>query len=94
MNTDDVEFRKNGADSRYELWVDGSRAGLADYQDLGEAIAIPHTHVDPALNGRGLGGKLVRFALDDIRSEGKKVVPSCPFVATFIERHPEYADLV
>ena len=94
MATDDIEVRKNDADSLYELLLNGQRVGEADYRELDGAVEMPHTHVDPALNGRGLGGTMVRFALDDIRSAGKRVVPSCPFVSTYIKRHPEYADLL
>ncbi len=102
MSAAEVEISKNDAASRYELWVDGRLAGQADYEadfaadDAADrsSIAITHTFVDPALNGQGLGSRLVRFALDDIRALGRQVVPACPFVGVFVQRHPEYADLV
>jgi predicted GNAT family acetyltransferase len=53
-----------------------------------------HTEVDPEFEGSGLGGKLVAGALDDVRAQGRRVQPLCPFVAKYIARHPEYADLV
>ena len=53
-----------------------------------------HTEVDEALEGRGLGSRLVATALEDARREGLEVVPLCPFVAAFIDRHPEYQDVV
>lgn len=80
--------------SRYEL-RDGERMiGEAAYRRRNGRIAFIHTEVDEALEGRGLGSALVATALDDARSEGLEVVPLCPFVAAFIERHPEYQDLV
>lgn len=97
------DFEKAGNDSRvtnnesaqrYELFVDDTLAGFADYVVTDGATAITHTEVNPALNGRGLGSTLVRFALDDVRARGNSVVPQCPFVGVFIGRHPEYADLL
>jgi len=80
--------------SRYEL-RDGERMiGEAAYRRRNGRIAFIHTEVDEALEGRGLGSALVATALDDARREGLEVVPLCPFVAAFIERHPEYQDLV
>ena len=84
----------NEAASRYEIHVDGQLAGFADYTTQPGVIAIPHTQVDPAYEGRGLGSRLARAALDDIRQQGMHVAPHCPFIATYIKRHPEYADLV
>ena len=80
--------------SRYEL-RDGERMiGEAAYHRRDGRIAFTHTEVDEALEGRGRGGALVGTALDDARREGLEVVPLCPFVAAYIERHPEYQDLV
>lgn len=78
---------------RYELWLGQERVGLADYRVQGDVVTIPHTEVDPAHGGQGFGGILVRGALDDIRAEGAKVVPSCPFVDSWISKHPDYEDL-
>jgi hypothetical protein len=80
--------------SRYEL-RDGDRLiGEAAYHRRGNRIALTHTEVDEALEGRGLGGKLVAAALDDARREGLEVVPLCPFVAYYIDQHPQYRDVV
>ncbi len=94
MTSDSVDVRRNDDAGRYELYVDGHRVGVADFEDVGDAISLPHTEVDPSMNGRGLGSQLVRYALDDVRAQGRKVVPACPFVETFIQRHPEYNDLL
>jgi predicted GNAT family acetyltransferase/glutaredoxin len=80
--------------SRYEL-RDGERMiGELAYRRRNGRIALIHTEVDEALEGRGLGSRLVTAALDDARDQGLEVVPLCPFVASFIDRHPEYEDVV
>jgi hypothetical protein len=79
---------------RYEI-RDGDRLlGLAAYERRGDRVLFTHTEVDPQAEGSGLGGKLVRAALDDVRGRGGRVVPQCSFVRAWIERHPEYGDLV
>ena len=84
----------NPAELRYELEVDGTLAGILRYRTEPGVVVLVHTDVDPAFEGRGLGGQLVAGALDDIRARGLQVVPHCPFAAAYIRRHPEYADLV
>ena len=80
--------------SRYEI-RDGDRVlGIAAYQRRGEQVLFTHTEVDPDAGESGLGSRLVRGALDDVRAAGGRVVPLCPFVKGWINRHPEYADLV
>ena len=78
--------------SRYEARVDGALAGWAEYRDRGEERTFTHTEV--TLEGRGVGGALARAALDDVRARGLRAVPMCPFIAAWIRRHPDYADLV
>lgn len=85
--------RDNRAEAEFELTVDGERA-VAAYQLEGDTIVFTHTLVPPAIEGRGVGSKLIRAALDSARDRGLTVVPQCPFVAAFIERHEEYRDLV
>ncbi len=80
--------------SRFVLELDGRRVGLLDYRLDGGRIALIHTEIDPAFEGRGLGSQLVRFALDDARARGLAVLPQCPFVPHFIRLHPEYRELV
>lgn len=79
---------------RYEVNVDGQLAGFATYQPRPEGVALVHTQVLPQFGGKGVGSRLVRGALDDIRAQGKMAVPLCPFVTDVIRRHPDYADLV
>ncbi len=90
----DVVVRDNPAAARYELIVAGELAGFASYVLSGETMTIPHAEVKPRFEGRGLGSRLAAFALDDVRSRGLSVVPRCPFIAAYIKRHPDYADLV
>jgi predicted GNAT family acetyltransferase len=79
---------------RYEI-RDGDRLlGIAAYKRDGAETRFIHTEVDPDAGESGLGSTLVRAALDDVRSKGGRVVPFCPFVRGWIERHPDYADLV
>lgn len=81
--------------ARYEVTVDGALAGFAAYRDRpGDIRVFTHTEIDGAYEGRGLGGLLVSTALDDVRSRGLTIRPLCPFVRGYLERHPEYADLV
>ena len=79
---------------RYEI-RDGDRLlGIAAYQRRGDEIRFTHTEVNPDAGESGLGSTLVRGALDDVRDKGLRVVPLCSFVRGWIERHPDYADLV
>jgi predicted GNAT family acetyltransferase len=79
---------------RYALEVDGRRAGMAVYHLRGGRHFFVHTEVDEEFSGKGLGTRLVKFALDDVREAGGSVVPLCPLFAAYIKRHPEYDDLV
>ena len=80
--------------SRYELRLDGRLIGLAAYHRRDGRMAVTHAEVDPSCEGRGFGSRLVAGLLDDAREQGLQVVPLCPFVAHYIERHPDYADLL
>lgn len=85
--------RDNKAEQEFELVVDGHRA-LAAYQLEGDTIVFTHTIVPKAIEGRGVASKLIRAALDSARDQGLKVVPQCPFVAAYMQRHPETRDLL
>jgi len=85
---------KNEELHRYEIHVDGELGGFTRYESLQSQIAFIHTEIDKKFGGQGLGSILVRQALDDVRSQGIGVLPFCPFVHRFIEKHPEYLDLV
>ncbi len=82
------------ATRRYEARLGGQVAGFAEYRRSPGRITFIHTVVGPEFEGRGVGGRLARAALDAARGEGLRVTPRCPFFAAYIQRHPEYADLV
>jgi predicted GNAT family acetyltransferase/glutaredoxin len=82
------------AADRYELLLDGHRIGLLAYHRHKNRIALTHTEVTPTCMGRGFGSRLAAAALDDAREQGLTVVPLCPFIAAYVDRHPEYRDLV
>jgi predicted GNAT family acetyltransferase len=79
---------------RYEIRDDEKLLGHADYRRDGDTVVFTHTEVDQDTDRSGLGSTLVRAALDDVRAGGGRVVPQCSFVRGWIERHPEYGDLV
>jgi|SRR3712207_3973099 predicted GNAT family acetyltransferase len=90
-----VEVRNNPTKNRYEVWADGELAGYARYVLRHGRIAFVHTEVYEAYEGLGLGTRLARSALEDARSRKRVVMPYCPFIAGYIERHlDEYRDLV
>jgi uncharacterized protein len=88
------EFRDDPEVGRLEILVDVRRAGYVAYRRRPEAIALTHTEIEPEFEGRGIGGTLVREALARARAEGVAVLPFCPFVRSYIERHPDQLDLV
>ena len=72
---------------------DAGHTAVLEYQRVGERVVMPHTVVPGPLEGRGIGSRLARTALDWARQENLRVVPLCPFVRAYIQRHPEYAAL-
>ena len=80
--------------TRYEVSMDGDLAGFAVYRDVDGARVFTHTEVFDAFEGKGVGSALAQGALEAVRGAGGRLVALCPFVASYIERHPEYADLV
>ncbi len=88
-----ADVKDNPAAGRFEMTSGGSTA-FVEYRRAGNKIVLTHTEVPEVLSGQGVGSKLVRGTLDAVRVEGLKVVPSCEFVAAYVERHPEYRDLL
>jgi predicted GNAT family acetyltransferase len=80
---------------RYEAHLGDELAGVAVFSLRDGIIEFQHTEVDDAFEGHGVGSALARGALDDVRREGTRtVVATCPFIAEWIERHPDYTDLL
>jgi predicted GNAT family acetyltransferase len=91
----DVEVTNNEAEQRYEARVGGELAGVAFYDSADDLTVFTHTEVDESFEGHGVGSALARFALDDVRADGRrKVVARCPFIHGWIDRHPDYQDLL
>jgi predicted GNAT family acetyltransferase len=82
------------AHERFEIAVDGELAGFVQYKRRRQLIALIHTEVQARFEGQGVAGTLIRQALDTARDERLIVLPFCPFVHGYIERHLEYVDLV
>ncbi len=89
----DFPVRNNRAESRFECDVDG-RLSVVEYEMTPDKIIFTHTEVPPELGGRGIAQKLVSTALEHAREHNLRVVPLCSYVAAYIERHPQYRDLV
>jgi predicted GNAT family acetyltransferase len=89
----DVAVIHNEEAHRFEATVGGLRA-LLTYQRFPDRIVYNHTEVPPALEGRGLAAKFAKTALDFARANHLRVVPQCSYVASYIQKHPEYQDLV
>ena len=94
--TDAPVVNDNPGASRYEIHAGGELAGFIDYRldDRDQVISLIHTEVKPAFRHDHLGTHLAQFALDDARGRGLGVLPYCPYVNSWIKKHPDYADLV
>ena len=93
LNLDNVIVANNEQAHRFEATVDGLRS-LITYRRFPDRIVFEHTEVSEPLRGKGLAAKLTRTALDFARANHLRVVPLCPYVASFIRKHREYQDLV
>lgn len=86
-------IQQNTAQNRFE-WTEDQTLSVLDYQLADGVMALTHTLVPKALEGRGIAGDLTKFALDTARAQGWKVDPVCSYASTYIRRHPEYQDLI
>jgi predicted GNAT family acetyltransferase len=89
-----MTVRSNTDARTYDAMVDGKEVGTLVYELKGSMVVISHTVIEPEYRGRGIGSELVRQALDDVQRRGMTVSNFCGFVATFIETHPGYEDLL
>jgi len=89
-----TEVVRNDERSRYEVLVDGRVVGHSDFHVEGTHVVFVHTEIDPDYRGQDLAARLVVTGLDEARRNGHTVVPICPYVRSYIQDHPEYADLL
>lgn len=94
MDEPRIEVADNPERERYEIRVGEELAGFTQYRLRPGLIAFVHTEIDERFEGQGLGGRLIAFALDDVRARELAALPFCPFVSAYIQRHPEHVDLV
>jgi predicted GNAT family acetyltransferase len=89
-----IEVRNAPERSRYEIRVDGTSAGFTHYHPYEGSLIFDHTVIKENFAGQGLASKLVRATLDDVRAQQLRIVPLCEYVAGWLEKHPDYDDLV
>jgi predicted GNAT family acetyltransferase len=94
MSSVRIEIADDADKKRYEIHSDGELAGLVTYRLEAGLIELVHTEIDEEFEGHGLGSQLIAFALDDARERGLAVLPTCPFVNDYIQRHRQYVGLV
>ena len=93
MENQEVKF--NEELSQFEMELDGGGKGLVGFtREADGTLNLVHTEVPPEHEGKGIGSRLVKQTLEQIKRTNKKIVPSCPFIAAYIKRHPEYESLV
>lgn len=90
----DIQITNNADKHRYEAFIGNELAGYCEYNLLTDAIMFTHTEVLEAFEGQGVGSAIAKHVLDTARSEGKHVIPVCQFIAGYIRKHRDYADLV
>ena len=89
-----IEVVDHPEKQRYEAREDGEVVGFAAYRRHDDVVVFTHTEVDDRQEGKGVGSTLVRTALDDVRRQGLSIEPRCPFVKAWVDRHPDYQDLL
>ncbi len=90
----DLTITDADAASRYEAHLKGDLAGIIDYVLKHGRLALVHTEVMSGFEGRGVAAALARFAFDDARGRGLRIIALCPYVRSWLARHPEEADIV
>jgi predicted GNAT family acetyltransferase len=94
MTDQAVQVTDNAEHNRYEARIGDRVVAFSTYRILDGRVVFLHTETDEAFGGRGIAGALVRGALDEVRARGLRVTAKCPYVRAWIERHPDYADLL
>jgi uncharacterized protein len=86
--------QRNESHHRYEATLDGTLAGFVGYRQRDGEVVLIHTETVDGFEGHGVGTALATFALDDVRARGEKAVVLCPFIRSYVSKHPEYNDIV
>lgn len=89
---ENLKVENNRAEHQFEINLDGAKALIA-YKKNGEVYDLHHTEVPAQFEGKGIGSALVKGALEQIKADGAKIIPSCPFIASYLKRHQEYQEL-
>jgi uncharacterized protein len=90
----DLTVTDNLFEGRYEALLDDEVVGTAEYELSDDLMILIHTDVEPMHQDQGIGGALARFVVNDARRRGLRVRPVCPFLRSWLDRHPDYADLI
>jgi uncharacterized protein len=94
MTPTEPTVRRNADRRRFELDTNGKLSIVAYFQPDDHTLALTHTEVAPALEGQGVGSRLVTQVLQYAEAHNLKIVPLCPFVAAYIRRHPDWQRVV
>jgi uncharacterized protein len=94
MEAEPITIDNNTDKQQYEAKLNGKVVAFAEYRPIGQSVMFTHTEVNEDLEGKGVAGQLIRFALEDTKAKGMTAIPMCPFVKIFIQRHKEFIDVV
>jgi predicted GNAT family acetyltransferase len=89
-----VEIENNEADSRWEAKLDGRVVGFVEYKARPDHVTLIHTEVNPEFEGQGIASRLARTVLDDAVARGQRMTLYCPFITSYVARHPEYQQYI
>jgi predicted GNAT family acetyltransferase len=90
----ETTVRDNAESTRYELWAGDTMISFADYTRSGDVLTVPHVETRPDLRGHGNADRLMKGMLDDLRSRGLRIRPTCPHALEYLRDHPEQSDLL
>ena len=93
-DAEEVRVVEDEAAQRYNALLGDQTAGFVTYRGRGERRVLVHTEVDPQFEGRGVGSRLVKGVLEDLRGRGIRAQVLCPFITDYLKRHPDYSDVV
>ena len=85
--------KRNTAENRFEANI-GSHTAFIKFNAVDNKLVLTHTEVPSALSGQGVGSLIVEKSLELMKSADEKLVPLCPFVQAYIEKHPKWKSLL